>query len=183
MSDAASTDAPKRLTLLYQLYLTQQASRQFMRRALAGSDMSGEEYALYSYLYANGPRTLSQAARDFGLPVTTLATMLGPLVESGEVERTPHPTDGRARLLGLTPAGREHLQQVIPAFSAAYRGRWRGAVRGAGRPAQRHPARQRPARVRGRLTPGTPGAYLRAQRPSAARRWGTRHGGDARSAT
>jgi hypothetical protein len=24
--------------------------------------------------------------------------------------------------LGLTPAGREHLQQVIPAFSAAYRG-------------------------------------------------------------
>ena len=122
MSDAASTDAPKRLTLLYQLYLTQQASRQFMRLALAGSDMSREEYALYSYLYANGPRTLSQAARDFGLPVTTLATMLGPLVESGEVERTPHPTDGRARLLGLTPAGREHLQQVIPAFSAAYRG-------------------------------------------------------------
>jgi DNA-binding MarR family transcriptional regulator len=117
-----ATDAPRRLTLLYQLYLTNQAARHFMRLALSGSEMSGEEYGLYSYLYANGPRTLSQAARDYGLPITTLATMLGPLVDAGEVERTPHPTDGRARLLALTPAGRERLEQAIPAFSAAYRG-------------------------------------------------------------
>lgn len=117
-----ASDAPKRLTLLYQLYLTNQAARQFMRLALAGMDMSGEEYGLYSYLFANGPRTLSQAARDFGLPVTTLATMLGPLVESGQVRRTPHPTDGRARLLELTDAGRARLKVAIPAFTAAYRG-------------------------------------------------------------
>ena len=43
--------APRRLTLLFQLYLASQASRRFMRLALANSDMSGEEYALYSYLY------------------------------------------------------------------------------------------------------------------------------------
>jgi DNA-binding MarR family transcriptional regulator len=113
--------APKRFTLLYQLYLTSQASRRFMRTALAGSGLTGEEYALLSYLYGNGPRTLSQASRDFGLAVTTVATMLAPLFESGELERRPHPTDGRARLIALTEAGRRRMDVAIPAFTSAYR--------------------------------------------------------------
>ncbi len=112
---------PRRLTLLYQLYLAHQASRRFMRLALSQSGMSGEEYALYSYLFANGPRTLSAAARDFGLPITTLSTMLAPAVEAGEIERLGHPTDRRARLLALTDLGRERLQRAMPAFTAAYR--------------------------------------------------------------
>jgi DNA-binding MarR family transcriptional regulator len=117
MDDAA----PRRMTLLYQLYLTTQVSRRFMRLALSGTGMSGEEYALLSYLYGNGPRTLTQAARDFGLAVTTMATMVAPLIESGDLERTAHPTDRRARLLGLTDAGRRRLETAIPAFTAAYR--------------------------------------------------------------
>lgn len=115
-------DAPRRLTLLYQLYLTNQAARRFMRAALADTGMSGEEYAVCSYLYANGPRPLSQAARDFGLPITTLAGLVAPLVESGVVERLPHPNDRRARLLALTNAGRGRLERVIPEFTVAYRG-------------------------------------------------------------
>lgn len=115
-------DAPQRLSLLYQLYLTSQASRRFMRVALADAGMSGEEYALLSYLYANGPRHLSRAARDVGMPITTLAGLLAPLIESGEIERLPHPGDRRARLLRLTDAGREHLERVIPEFTVAYRG-------------------------------------------------------------
>ena len=117
MTDAAA----HRLTLLYQLFVTHQATRRFMRLALAGSDISGEEYALYSYLFANGPRSLSQAARDLGWPVTTLSTMLQPLVESGQLGRVAHPRDRRSRLLTLTDAGRERLQSAIPGFTAAYR--------------------------------------------------------------
>jgi len=113
--------APRRLTLLFQLYLASQASRRFMRLALANSDMSGEEYALYSYLYGNGARTLTQAARDFGLPITTLATLLGPLIETGDITRRPHPTDRRARLLELTDAGRQRLEASIGDFTVAYR--------------------------------------------------------------
>lgn len=113
--------APKRMTLLYQLYLTTQISRRFMRHALAGTGMSGEEYALLSYLYGNGPRTLTQSARDFGLAVTTVATMIAPLIEAGALERTPHPTDRRARLIGLTAAGQRRLEAAMPAFTAAYR--------------------------------------------------------------
>jgi DNA-binding MarR family transcriptional regulator len=116
-----SDEGPRRLSLLFQLYLTSQASRQFMRLALADSAMSGEEYALYSYLYGNGPRTLTQASRDFGLPITTVATLLGPLIDAGEIARRPHPTDGRARLLELTDAGRRTLEAAIPDFSVAYR--------------------------------------------------------------
>jgi DNA-binding MarR family transcriptional regulator len=114
-------DTPKRFTLLYQLYLTSQASRRFMRLALDGTGMSGEEYALLSYLYGNGPRTLSQAARDFGLAITTVATMLSPLFDTGELERIPHPTDRRARLIRLTEAGRRRMDLAIPKYTAAYR--------------------------------------------------------------
>lgn len=113
-------DAPKRFTLLYQLFLTNQAARRFMRAALAGTGMTGEQYALYSYLYGNGSRTLSQAARDFGLAVTTVATMLAPHFESGELERLPHPTDRRARLIALTKAGRHRMDRAIPAYTRAY---------------------------------------------------------------
>ncbi|MGH2456448.1 MAG: MarR family winged helix-turn-helix transcriptional regulator [Candidatus Limnocylindria bacterium] len=112
---------PRRLSLLYQLYLASQASRRFMKLALAGEGISGEEYALFSYLYANGPRTLSQAARDLGMAVTSLATVMEPLIAGGEVERRPHPRDRRARLLALTDAGRQRLLSAMPAFSAAYR--------------------------------------------------------------
>ena len=91
-----------------------------MRLALANSDMTNEEYALYSYLYGNGARTLTQASRDFALPLTTLATLLGPLIETGEIARRPHPTDGRARLLELTDAGRRKLEAAIPDFTVAH---------------------------------------------------------------
>jgi DNA-binding MarR family transcriptional regulator len=117
-----SEDSPRRLTLLYQLYLTSQASRGFMRLALADVGMGGEEYALFSYLYANGSRSLSQAARDLGVPITTLAGLIAQHIEAGEIERLPHPTDRRARLLSLTAMGRERLELVIPEFTVAYRG-------------------------------------------------------------
>jgi len=113
--------SPRRLTLLYQLYLAGQASRRFMKLALQGTGMSGEEYAIYSYLTANGPRTLSQAARDLGMPVTSVATLLAPLLKAGMIERRAHPRDGRARLLLLTDAGRASMDRAVPTFSAAYR--------------------------------------------------------------
>lgn len=113
--------APRRLSLLYQLWLTSQSSRTLMRLAMSGSGMTGEEYGLYSYLFANGARTLSQTARDVGLPVTTLATLLAPAIERGEIERSPHPRDRRAKLLRLTDDGLARMDLAIPAFSEGYR--------------------------------------------------------------
>jgi DNA-binding MarR family transcriptional regulator len=112
---------PRRLSLLYQLWLTNMAARTFMRAAMAGSGMTGEEYGLFSYLFANGARTLSHTARDLRMPVTTLATLLAPAVEAGDIERSPHPRDRRAKLLRLTDAGRARMDRAIPTFSAGYR--------------------------------------------------------------
>ena len=113
-------DAAKRFTLLYQLFLTSQAARRLLKVALAGTGLTGEQYALYSYLYGNGPRTLSQAGRDFGLAITTVATMLSPHFASGDLERIPHPTDRRARLIALTDSGLARMDRAIPAFTEAY---------------------------------------------------------------
>lgn len=118
MTDA---ERPRRLTLLFQLYLARTESRRFMRLALRGTGMTGEEYAIYSYFYANRPRTLSQAATDLGYPVTTLASLIAPTVERGHLRRGSHPTDRRARLLELSAAGRDRLEAAIPAFTTAYR--------------------------------------------------------------
>jgi DNA-binding MarR family transcriptional regulator len=111
----------RRLTLLYQLFLTSQASTRFVRRALADTDMSGETYALYSYLYENGPRTPSEAARNLGYPITTFASRLGPLVTAGEISRRPHPMDRRAVIIELSDTGQQRLLGAIPRFRAAYR--------------------------------------------------------------
>ncbi len=120
-SNPPPDSAPRRLSLLYQLWLTNMAARTFMRAAMAGSGMTGEEYGLFSYLFANGARTLSQTARDLRMPVTTLATLLAPAIERGEIERSPHPRDRRAKLLRLTDAGQARMDRAIPIFSAGYR--------------------------------------------------------------
>lgn len=112
--------AQRRLTLLYELFLANQSARRYMRAAMAGADLTGTEFAVLSYFVANGPRTLSQAARDLGFPVTTLAAMLATPLEAGEFERRPHPRDRRARLIALTPAGRARWERAVPRFSAAY---------------------------------------------------------------
>lgn len=111
----------RRQSLLYQLYITTQASRRFMRQALSGASLSGEEFALYSYLVANGPRTLSRAARDLGMAPTTLADLVTSHVVSGDIERRAHPRDGRARLLSLTATGRERWRSTAEGFGTSYR--------------------------------------------------------------
>jgi DNA-binding MarR family transcriptional regulator len=114
-------EAPqRRLSLLYQAWLLDQASSRFMRLALAETGMRGEEYGLYSYLFANGPRTLTQASRDLGQPLTTIATLANPGIQSGEIVRRSHPTDRRARLLELSDAGRTRVERIIPTYSDAY---------------------------------------------------------------
>jgi DNA-binding MarR family transcriptional regulator len=118
---ASQPDTPRRLSLLYQVWLLENASSRFMRLALRGTGMRAEEYGFLSYLFANGPRTLTQSARDLGHPLTTLATILTPLVDAGDVERRAHPQDRRAKLLDLTEQGRRRIDQAAPRFSSAYR--------------------------------------------------------------
>lgn len=44
----------------------------------------------------------------------TISALLKSLEESGLIERAPHPTDGRASLVHITPAGRELVRSTAP---------------------------------------------------------------------
>jgi DNA-binding MarR family transcriptional regulator len=60
-----------------------------MRLALAGTPLTSEEFAVLSYLHANGPRTLSQAAGDLGLAGDVAGDHARPADDSDIVERVP----------------------------------------------------------------------------------------------
>lgn len=44
----------------------------------------------------------------------TISALLKGLEEAGLIERAPHPTDGRASLVRITPAGRELVRSTAP---------------------------------------------------------------------
>ena len=46
-----------------------------------------------------------------------------PWLARNEIEKTPHPTDARAQLISLTPAGRAHLQANRERLAAMVRDR------------------------------------------------------------
>ena len=49
----------------------------------------------------------------------TVSAWIKRLIEEGQIERRPHPTDGRSYLLEVTDAGRTALQAAFPHFGAA----------------------------------------------------------------
>ncbi len=62
------------------------------------------------------PVTRTALARATGLRRTTLRDAVRPLIERGHVVESPHPGDGRATLLALTPAGQELFDRGLPVF-------------------------------------------------------------------
>ena len=59
-------------------------------------------------LLANHPRARASDLQDhLGLAPTTASSLIKRLVAKGWVTRAPHPEDGRAVALSLTPAGQE----------------------------------------------------------------------------
>ena len=60
-----------------------------------------------------GPRvTMGQVASATQFPASSMTSITDRLVERGLVERGPHPTDRRAVVASITPAGEDLLRQV-----------------------------------------------------------------------
>ena len=64
----------------------------------------------------SGEHTQTDLARTVGLDKTTLMVTLDELERTGLAERRPLPSDRRARLVGLTPAGERVLEQADEAL-------------------------------------------------------------------
>ncbi|MFI7482755.1 MarR family winged helix-turn-helix transcriptional regulator [Kocuria sp. M1R5S2] len=78
------------------------------RRALSPTSI-----ALLYYLIGSGPSRATVMAAETGLGPSGLSRQLAGLDDSGLVERTPDPEDGRAALVSITDRGREQVRAVL----------------------------------------------------------------------
>ncbi len=68
-----------------------------------------------------GPRTISELAGRLNIDRTNVSRLAARMEAAGDVERVPHPEDGRARLLVLTDRGRHAAAAVDRASAARFR--------------------------------------------------------------
>src|SRR5580693_2127247 len=82
------------------------ATVQVLATELAGLDLTGSEINALANLADGRGRTVSELAAAAGTRPTTLTSVLDRLERSGHISRGRLPTDRRAVLIELTPAGR-----------------------------------------------------------------------------
>ncbi len=78
--------------------------------AWTGLDLTMPQAKTLFYL-ADGPRRMSGIAGRLGVEMPSATTMIGRLVAKGLVERMQDPTDRRAVVCSLTPAGRDAVEK------------------------------------------------------------------------
>jgi DNA-binding MarR family transcriptional regulator len=102
-------------------FLLWQVTALWQRRiawALRSLGLTQVQYALLASLLwmSRTQRTITQAmlARHTKLDMMMTSQVLRTLETRGLLERKPHPTDTRAKVLGLTKAGRRLAWQAVP---------------------------------------------------------------------
>ena len=118
MSASGGDIAPEHgVSVLYDCFLLGQALRPVLARALDGTPLRGEEYAVYSLLAEQGPLSPTTLARRTAMPATTVSDHVRAMSTRGHLSRSPDPKDARAVLLRLTDAGREAWAATSRSFS------------------------------------------------------------------
>jgi len=105
--DAATTEAPAPSDNLgWLLAQTSHVLSTEMTAAMAGLGLSPRGHCLLSSA-ATGEHTQKEIADAIGLDKTTMVVTLDDLERQGLAERRPSPSDRRARIVVVTPAGEE----------------------------------------------------------------------------
>ena len=81
-------------------------------RQQAGEELSPSQAAALATIDRHGPLTPSELATRERIKRPTATRVIARLEESGLVDRTRDPEDGRSSLVAVTPAGRELLDRV-----------------------------------------------------------------------
>lgn len=110
-----------RLSILFDLFATEQRVRVLVTRAMADAPLRPDEYAVYSVLLDEGPHTPSALAERVGMPPTTMSHYVRGLLERGHAVREVDPDDRRSFRLALTDAGRRIHREAARAFHEADR--------------------------------------------------------------
>lgn len=101
----------------------QRAARALARRfdiALKPAGITSGQFSLLMSLNRPHPPKVGSVAALLAMDRTTLTANLKPLERRGLVETEADPTDKRARLLRLTPAGRAVLVDAVPIWKAVH---------------------------------------------------------------
>ena len=113
-------DPGRHLSVLFDVFALGQLVRTLVTTAMAGCGLRPDEYAAYSVVFEATSVTMTELARELGMPVTTAADFVRTMRERGHVRRTPHPTDSRSHLLRLTAAGLRAHRKASLAFARAH---------------------------------------------------------------
>ena len=111
----------RRQSILLQLFVLSQVAGAVVEEIVAGSGITPNEFAVHSTVAALGPLTPTELSRHLGTPPTTLSTIIGRLVDKGQLRRRPNPEDGRSYVLEATARGRRTQERNGAALAAVLR--------------------------------------------------------------
>jgi DNA-binding MarR family transcriptional regulator len=100
--------------VLFQSFRTGLALRELMKTALAGTDITGEEYGVLGVLHFFPDRTPTELAATLGIPPTTVSRHVARFLRDRLAERVPNPDDGRSYLLRPTSRGSKLVETIAP---------------------------------------------------------------------
>jgi DNA-binding MarR family transcriptional regulator len=104
--------------LALDLFVLDQHLGQLVDAALLPTGLTGALYAVYSQL-AHQSQTPGQLTKALGVRPTTLSGYLSTMERRGHLSRVRHESDGRSRVLVLTPEGRQQWEDARPHFRRA----------------------------------------------------------------
>ncbi len=107
-------------SILFDVFALSQQVRTLLAAAMRDARMRADEYAAYSVLFEASPLTMTEMARELGMPVTTAADYVRAMQARGHLRKDAHPSDSRAYLLALTPAGVRAHKHANAHFESAY---------------------------------------------------------------
>lgn len=107
------------MSLLFDIWLVSGLMSGLLDDMLAGTELNGDDFGMYSLLRRYGPATPTQVHRWTGLRATTVSAHLKRLEKRGHVVRTPNPSDGRSHEIGLTKAGEQAHDLATKPFLAS----------------------------------------------------------------
>ena len=105
-------------TLLLDVWLVSHLTARLLDDALRPVGLTGDEFGLYSLMYAGAPVTPTQISRWTGMAQTTVSGMLRRIAARGHLDDDPHPDDARSRLLSLSNDGLRVTAQAAAILGA-----------------------------------------------------------------
>ena len=120
MIAAPASDGP--MSLLFDIWLLTGLTNGLLDEILAGTELNGDDFGMYSLLRRYGPATPTQVHKWTGLRPTTVSAHLKRLETRGHITRSPNPADGRSHRVGLSAAGEAAHDTATEPFLAAMHG-------------------------------------------------------------